>query len=391
MKGRVQYMNNNEIERNILQPEEYMVPQIVENEIDLKRYNKIPIGEIASLGVGMTSLTTAVTSITTGAGGTGLYWVSVPNDGTLMTFKDGSGYLGSAKAANGGVGGGQARLNQMPCDPTMIFMAATMFCINMKLDTIQETQEEILQFLEQKEKSELKGNILILSDIIDKYKYNWNNEQYLSNNHMKVIDIKQKSEQSILFAQARVKSTLGKKKLIQLNADVGTKVRNLNQILEDYQLAMYTYAMSQYVETMLLRNFDKGYMDSVASKIEDYSITYRELYTDCYNTMLQLEDKAVDKIILEGLGRISKATGEAMAKVPALSKSEVDEKLVALSEIIDDSEERVRKERRSSLIPKHSSYVTPFIDNIKMIGELHDRPLMMLFDEDNIYFKKVAS
>ena len=368
-----------------------MVPQLVENEIDLKRYNKIPLGKISALGIGMTSLTTAITNAATEGAGTGLYWVSVPDGKSLVHFKHENAYMGSIKGPNGGVGGGQARLNQLPCDPTMVFMAATMYCIHMKLDAIQETQEEILQFLEQKEKAELRGNILILSDIIDKYQYNWYNTQFLTNNHMKVIDIKQKSEQSILFAQTRIRSILGKKKIVQISTDVSTKVRKLNLAFEDYQLALYTYAMSLYVETMLLKNFDKGYMYSVAAKIEQYSIAYREMYTDCYNMLLQLEDKSIDNIVLGGFGRISKAAGEAIAKVPVISKSELDENLIAIGDIIEESDESIRKAKLSALVSKQSSYVSPFVDNIKMIGELHDKPLNLLFDKENLYFEKVTA
>ncbi len=117
----------NKSEKDIMPLNNYMVPQLVEGEIDLKKYNKIPLDKISTLGIGMTSLATAVTSVASEGAGTGLYWVTVPNNGTLMQFKDGSGYLGSVKAPNGGVGGGQARLNQLPCDPTMVFMAAPLY------------------------------------------------------------------------------------------------------------------------------------------------------------------------------------------------------------------------------------------------------------------------
>jgi hypothetical protein len=50
--------------------------------------------------------------------------------------------------------------------------------IDRKLDSIQETQQEILEFLEQKEKSRLKGNLNVLADVLNNYKYNWNNEKY---------------------------------------------------------------------------------------------------------------------------------------------------------------------------------------------------------------------
>ena len=368
-----------------------LYPILVNADVDLRRYNKIPLDKIASLGVGMTAVTTAITTAASEGAGTGLYWVTVPNGGNLMQFKDKTAYLGSVKAANGGVGGGQARLNPLSCDPTMIFMAATMYCVNMKLDAIQETQEDIMKFLEQKEKAELRGNIIVLGDIIENYKFNWNNDQYLRNNHMKVLDIRQKAEQSILFAQARIKDIASKKKIIPISTDVNTKVRKLNKVFEDYQLAMYTFAMASYVETMLLKNFEREYMANIADKIEEYSIKYREMYTDSYNTLAQLSDKSVDNIVISGLGKVSKVAGEAVASMPLISKSELDENLIAVSDIIGSSDEVIRNNRLSQLVSKQSSYVTPYIDSIRMLGELHDKPLNIMFDKDNLYIEKVAA
>ena len=377
--------------RDIEAYNESLYPILVEGGVDLRRYNKIPLDKIASLGVGMTAVTTAITTAASEGAGSGLYWVTVPNGGSLMQFKDKTGYLGSVKAANGGVGGGQARLNPLSCDPTMIFMAATMYCVNMKLDAIQETQEDIMKFLEQKEKAELRGNIIVLGDIIENYKFNWNNDQYLRNNHMKVLDIRQKAEQSILFAQARINDITSKKKIIPISTDVSAKVRKLNKVFEDYQLAMYTFAMASYVETMLLKNFEKEYMFNIASKIEEYSIKYREMYTDCYNTLAKLSDKSVDIIVISGLGKVSKAAGEAVASMPLISKSELDENLIAVGDIIGSSDEVIRDNRLSQLVSKQSSYVTPYVDSIKMLGELYDKPLNILFDEDNLYIEKMVA
>ena len=305
-----------------------------------------------------------------------------------MNFKNESAYLGSVKGPNGGVGGGQARLNQLPCDPTMIFMAATMLCINMKLDAIQETQQEILEYLEQKEKSELRGNIIFLSGIIEDYKHNWNNEQYLYNAHLKALDIRQKAEQSILFAQQRIKNIMGKKKLVQISADVNVRLRKLVLAFEDYQLAMYMYALAYYVEAMLLKNFDKEYMDSIASKIENYSIEYREMYTDAYNLLAQYNDKSLDNIALRGLSKLTKAAGEAAAKIQIMDDIELDDGLMAIGDMLDGEEENNKK--LSVFVSKQSSYVAPFIENIRMMGELHNKPLKMMFDDDNIYMEKIA-
>ena len=308
-----------------------------------------------------------------------------------MRFKNENAFLGSVKGTNGGVGGGQARLNPVMFDPTMVFMAAVMMNVQYKLNEIQEKQEEILKFMEQKEKDELRGNIIFMSDIINNYKYNWNNEQYINNNHIKVLDIKQKAEQSILFAQSRIKDTISKKKLIKLSPDIKSQVEKIKSGFEDYQLAVYTYAMASYVETMLLKNFNKDYMDSVANKVEEYSVTYRELYTDCYDILSDNYDSSIDTILLGGVAKATKAAGNTIAKIPVVGDTQIDENLIAVGEIIDDSGDNKRTNNLSEMVSKQSSYVEPFVENIRTIGEVYDRPLTMLFDDENVYFEKIPA
>ena len=369
-----------------------LVPTMVDDGIDLKKYRKIPLADLAALGIGFNSVSTAIQNFGAEAtGGSGIYKVIVPNGGQMMRFKDGRGFLGSVKGVNGGVGGGQAVLNPVMFDPTMVFMAAVMINIQHKLNEIQETQEEILQFLEQKEKAELRGNIIFMSDIINNYKYNWNNQQYLNNNHIKILDIKQKSEQSILFAQNRIKTVAARKTLIKFSPDVKSKVRKLKKGFEDYQLAVYAYAMASYVETMLLKNFDKSYMYSIANKIEEYSICYRELYTDCYDILSEFYDKSVDVVLVDGMAKAVRTAGKAIAKIPLVGDTEIDENLLAVGEIIEDSDGIIKLGKLSGMTSKQSSCVQPYVDNIRTIGDIYDKPLTLMFDADNVYIEAEAA
>lgn len=371
------------IENNIV---EY-IPEMVDDGIDLKRFKKISLIDLAALGIGFNSIRTAIINRgKSAAGGSGLYRVSLDPGQELMRVKNGPGYRGAIKAADGGVGGGQAVLDPIGFDPTMVFMAVVMMNIEHKLNTIQETQEEILRFLEQKEKAELKGNIIFMADILNNYKYNWNKTQYLENNHVKILDIKQKAEQSILFAQSRIKEVASKKRLINFSPDVKNKIQKLKSGFEDYQLAVYTYAMASYIETMLLRNFDKSYMSSVADKIENYSIHYRELYTDCYDILSDNYDSAIDTIVIGGVARASKAAGEALAQVPILGeKTTIDDNLIAIGDIMEDTDGTIKLGKLSDIISKQSSYVQPFVENVRTIGEIYNKPMTLMFDEENLY------
>ena len=69
----------------------------------------------------------------------------------------------------------------MPINPMMMAMAVMMVQVNQKLDAIQKTQQDILSFLQEDKKAKLQGDLNMLSDILDKYKFNWDNDQYRNN------------------------------------------------------------------------------------------------------------------------------------------------------------------------------------------------------------------
>ena len=77
----------------------------------------------------------------------------------MFQMKETGNFIGSLKTSAGLVGGGQAQMMPLAFDPTMLFMAAALTNIDKKLDSIKEMQQEMMDFLVQKEKAELKGNL----------------------------------------------------------------------------------------------------------------------------------------------------------------------------------------------------------------------------------------
>ena len=159
-----------------------LAPLAAQNEIELQTYTKVPLSRVTALGAGLEPVVAAVQQVASkGQAVSGYYKVTIPAGTHLAAFKDGSGLLGTAMNETGIAG--QARLNPLMCDPTMLFVAAAMANIDKKLDIIQETQQEMMDFIVQKEKSALKGSLEFLIDIFNNYKYNWNNDKYKSANH----------------------------------------------------------------------------------------------------------------------------------------------------------------------------------------------------------------
>jgi hypothetical protein len=361
-------------------------PVIVEEQANIATHTRLPLSRVLALGVAFEPLAAAIQYVITGGKATsGLYRVTIPKGGHLAAFKNGSGNLGTVLGANNQIVG-QARMNKLVCDPTMIFMAAALASIDKKLDAIQEMQQELLDFLVQKERSELKGDLNFLSDTLNNYKYNWNNEKFKKSNHIKVLDIKQAADRKIDFYREQITLKIGKKFFFHRDQEVKKQLGKIQSEFKDYQLALYLYSFSSFLEVILLENFDSAYLDRIAKKIEDYSFKYRELYTKCYDQIEGYAKSSIQSTLLNGLANVNRVAGEAISKVPVISKSQIDETLIETGDKLGKYGSKRIEQTMKQLIDKQSSCVRPFIENINVVNRLYNQPIDLLFDKENIYF-----
>ena len=360
-------------------------PALFDEVTSLASYTKLPISRISSLGTAFEPITSAVQKVVGGSGATtGLYKVTIPSGTHLAKFKSGVGNLGTALDANNQIAG-QAVLNPLVCNPTMIFMAAALASIDKKLDAIKELQQEIMDFLVQKERAELRGNLIFLSDILKNYRFNWNNDMYKNSNHIKVLDIRQTAEQKILFYRDQISSKLKKDSPIHSDKDVQKQIDIIQNSFKEYQLALYIYSFSSFLDIMLVGNYVSEYLNEVKNKIESYSWQYRELYTNCYDHLEAYSNSSIQSTLLKRLESVSKATGNAIAKVPVLSKGTIDESLIKAGSKLDRLESRKTNQQLQKLVNRQGSFTSPFVESIEAVNRLYNNSLNMIFDKDTVY------
>lgn len=361
-------------------------PVVFEEKYEPEKGLTIPMTQIGAVGTAFKPLATAFQNVVAGgAGGSGLYWVDVPKGFHLAQFTDKPGYLGSSLSNVNNQGFRQATLNPLAFDPTMLFMAAVLMSIDKKLDAIKEGQQEILEFLQQKEKAKQRGNLNFLNDILNNYKYNFENATYKTNLHIKVLDIKQEAEQSILFYREQIDKKLNKRSLLHSDKNVKDKLIAVRSELIEYQLALYLYAFSSFLEVLLLENYQSAFLDDIKNKIKSYELSYNELYQTCHDMVEAYSKTSVQSHMLSGLAVASKAVGTAVNKIPVVSKSQLDENLIAAGEKLTDYKSKRIESTMECLEAKENSSVTPFIENITIINLIYNQPIQMLFDQENIY------
>lgn len=360
---------------------------------------KLPLERIPQLGIALASLPSTFRTVTN--------TVSVPmllqptdkfgnplDPSILQSFKDGSGLMGSYRDAAKGFG--QARLHvvegdiatnvtQVPYDPTSLFMAAAIAQINQKLDSIQESVDEMFEYMRQRDKANMRGNLKTLADILNGYGLNYGNTVEMAHAHMKVIDIKQASAQDIELFRSQAQTSLETKGFFEARDGVRRRLDKVLDYLKDYQLATYVHAFSLFLEPMLAKNFESAKLADAAAKIEADSLAYLELYTECYNALEAGAADTVDAALLGGIASAGKMLGRAIAATPIGEFTPIDEALEGAGEGIGRFNDEQSKKLIEKLHQAKTPDVAPFRQSVMEIDTLYNRPAQIAVDAENVY------
>ena len=368
---------------------------IIQGDITIQEYTKVPISHLSAMGATFASIAPALKNIinTSEASGTGkkLYRMIDPLNGRGRVTSVGNiykkGKQGIAARARYVEAGTSAVGTVAQINPAVMLMAIAISTVTQKLGQLEEAQKDIIEFLQLKEKAVLKGNIAVLQEVLDEYKYNCDNEKYKNNKHIQVQEIKRDAEQSIIFCREQIEKKVAKKGLLHSDRDVKSKIQKVLYEFKDYELAMYIFAFSSFMEVMLLENFDAGYLSSVAKKIELYATQYCELHQKCYELIEGDSKTSVQAYVLKGVAGLNKVLGKGISKIPKISEGQVDEALIGAGEKVVSFSERRTEDTMELFAREECSCVRPFVDNITAVNMIYNEPLEILFDSENIYFR----
>lgn len=145
---------------------------VAPREVELLRRDaiKLPLGQAASLGVGLASLSKP---------GEQLFRVKLPAGATLRQAKDGL-FSSSAILPNGSSAWAKFKLAGpgLAFDPVAVAAAVALAQINQKLDGIQATMDQMFDYLRTKDRAADIAALDSLKAILDEYRYNLDNAQF---------------------------------------------------------------------------------------------------------------------------------------------------------------------------------------------------------------------
>ena len=393
---------------NTIKSQAIIDPNNIENaiaekmrDVRLEDCTKIPLASVAALGAGFAQMIPSLRTVAQTITVDGMGYIPINNlaGETLKSFSKNNPeiYAGAFKRGGKSVMAQMVKVNPqtittstvMPIDPATIMMAAMLAGIEKKLDKLQETQESILSFLEQDKQAEIQANLNVLADTLEGYRYNWDNNQYRNNHHMKVLDIKQASEKSIVFYQSQIATAIKNLPAIHTEQVVSSGAKKLTSLFRNYRMALYLFGFSSFLESLLLENFREDYLNQIAGKVQQYNEHYQNQFSKCRDMIKSYSSGSVEKQVLGGIGNASKALGKFIASSPVLSKGPVDDWLQDSGEKLLQGN-KAGTERAAAILDTEDGIGNEmFIDSIRSVESICNHTTGILFDADAIYIAAV--
>lgn len=366
------------------------------SSIENKKTMSVPIAELSALGAGVASLVPAFNTVTTTTtlATDGLFTIAnkVAGD-TLKMVKNGNAW-GAMKTATGGSkmvqlaeAGPLTATSQAvsAINPTTMMMAVALYSIEKQLGEIAETQKQILSFLEIKDEAGIEGDLETLSELINNYKHNWDNEIYVQNSHKMVMDIKRTARSNMLASQKRVAELVASKKLVVGQGQVKSTLSEMEKRFKYYKLALYTYSLASMMEIMLGGNYKEEYITGIKDEIIKLSGNYRDLFEKSSLYLEKLGRSAVEANVLKGIGTAGKAVGKFIGSIPLVKEGPVDEFLQDGGANLKKNAIGMEKQAVHQFAALNNSGTHIFVNKMEDMIQIYNHTERICFDNKQIY------
>lgn len=366
------------------------------SSIENKKTMSVPIAELSALGAGVASLVPAFNTVTTTTtlAADGLFTIAnkVAGD-TLKMAKNGNAW-GAMKTATGGSkmvqlaeAGPLAATSQAvsAINPTTMMMAVALYSIEKQLGEIAETQKQILSFLEIKDEAGIEGDLETLTELINNYKHNWDNEIYVQNSHKMVMDIKRTARSNMLASQKRVAELVASKKLVVGQGQVKSTLSEMEKRFKYYKFALYTYSLASMMEIMLGGNYKEEYITGIKDEIIKLSGNYRELFEKSSLYLEKLGRSAVEANVLKGIGTAGKAVGKFIGSIPLVKEGPVDEFLQDGGANLKKNAIGMEKQAVHQFAALNNSGTHIFVNKMEDMIQIYNHTERICFDDKQIY------
>ena len=355
----------------------------------------LPIAELGTFGNAAASLLPSFRTITqtTTVNTDGLFRLANASVGdTLKKAKDGN-FWGAFKKADGS--SKFAKLTQagslngttttvMPIDPATVMIAAALYTIEKKLDSIEETQKQILAFLETEKESQIEADVRTLAGTLKEFKFNWDKEVFINAHYKQALDVKRTAEKNLQSYQKELQDIKVKAPIVA-NANVNATVKSLLKKFRYYRMSLYLFSMSSFIEVMLLGDFREEHILKIKEDIEERSMRYRQIYGACSAYIERIAGNAIEANVLKGIGTAGKAIGGFIGSIPLVKEGPVDEWLQGSGDTLKKNAKGMEADAVKALAAAGNPDTGVFTDKLNTLNQISNHTSGICFDKENIY------
>ncbi|WP_373164272.1 hypothetical protein [Agathobaculum sp. Marseille-P7918] len=357
---------------------------------------RMPISQLSTLGAGVASLVPAFRTVTqtSVANVDGLYKLVNAGAGDVLKAAKNGNFWGAIKTAEGTSKMAQLQkaavapvstTTTVAINPGTVMMAVALFSIEQKLDSIAETQRQILSFLEVEKESAIEADMETLSSMMLKYKSNWDNEHYIASNYKLALDIARSARKNMISYQKKVTETLHAKKRFVFQAKVTAILDGLLRDFQYYRLSLYIFSMASFIEVMLSGDFKEENILFAKDEIEKMAATYRDIFTQCSVYLEKLSDASLETNLLKGIGTASKAVGNVIGNIPIVKEGSVDEFLQDSGKQMKQNAVQIERKVVESFAAIGNPGVHVFSEKLNDMMQIYGHTSEIYFDKQDIY------
>ncbi|MBQ6638065.1 MAG: hypothetical protein IJH82_05360 [Lachnospiraceae bacterium] len=371
--------------------------EIREESIPVERTIKLPISELSALGAGVSSLIPEFNKLTHTMNFDihGTFELANACRGDVLKVAKNGNFWGAFKTAEGASKFAQLKQAspisikdtiKMNTNPSMLMMAVALYSMEKEMKKIEETQKQILSFLEKDKEAQVEADIRTLNEIVIKYKSSWDNEHFITSNHKMVCDIQRNARKDVIFYQKDIAEVINKqKKLFVTQGNVNMDLKTLQKKFENYRLCLFAFTFATYLEILLSGNFSEENIKASIKEIQTYSTEYRELFGECSIFLEKKSKKSIESNVLKGIGTTSSAVGKVIGGVPKIKEGHVDDFLRDKGEQIKGSANNISKETIEAFSKVSNPKTREFVVKLEEMILIFNHTENICIDGENVY------
>ena len=352
---------------------------------------KIPFTEIAALGGAFAGVAEKLATSAAGEVFRCIFPEGVK--GALAAAKDGTGVLGMI--FNNGNLVGNARWEAVanpalgPACLKAALVAVAVLAVVKQIQDIKDGQKEIIGILERDKKSQLLADYDLLASYMDEYQFYWENEATLVVNLNQVKNIKRNAMKDIRSYVEQIEGMLSAKKNPLKMKSASTRIGQILDRFVHYKLALHVFALAEYMEVMLSKNFQSEYLKRIEDELREQALTFLNLYTACFDKIEILRKEAITAQAANKSANALRSVGNFIGSIPLVKEGPVDEFLIGVGDSISDAEKDRLEKTLAFFIQYKDSGLIPIAEHIATINQLSNKPVVMLYNNDVLCFHEL--